>query len=555
MLKRIASMLLACSLVACGGGGGDSGTAPFGNGGSTTTTPTAASTADVLLTVSSARLDNTGSATVTVTATAVDAARNTLASVPIALSADSGLLSGVSGSTTGTGGSVTATLGAGESRAVRVITLTAVSGSITKTTTVQVEGTTITATLVPAVIAPGAAGSVQFRVVDKAGNPMNNEAVKVAATGLTPTEATGTTGTNGDYTFSYTAPSATGSYSITTLVGGKTDVQSVVVQPSSSVPTVTVPITAASVSANPSVVGSNLPASTANRSEIRALFLGAGNVPIANVRARFDLNGDANAIGGTFTTGTATLYSDANGVVTTAYVPGTRSSPTNGVTVRVCYGTSDTDPNLVNCGTFKNVTLTVTAEPLGVAIGTNGEIIVNPLTYVKQFVISVADAAGVAKADVNLVASVDLPRYRKGYYVVLGGKWVKAGGGDTAVCTNEDKNRNGVLEAGEDARADGNGNADGQLWPRKPDVTVTLLQSKTGADGTAILQIQYAQDHGSWVDALITVAASGVSGSEGRASYLVIPTPVDAGAINNVSASPAFVVSPYGYASTCTDPN
>jgi hypothetical protein len=548
MLKRIASMLLSCSLVACGGGGGDAGTAPFGNGG-TATTPTAAATADVILVASSARLDNTGSATVTLTATAVDAARNTLSAVPIALSVDSGVLASVSGATTGSSGSVTASLGAGESRAIRVITVTAVSGSITKKTTVQVEGTTIAATLVPAVVAPGAAGSIQYRVTDKAGNAMNNEAVKVVATGLTPTEAVGTTGTNGDYTFSYTAPTATGAYSITTLIGGKTDVQSVVIQPASSVPTVAIPITAASVSANPSVVGSNVVGSSSSRSEIRALFLGAGNVPVANVRARFDLSGDANSIGGTFTTGTSTLYSDANGVVTTAYVPGTRSSPTNGVTVRVCYGTSDTDPNLTACGTFKTVTLTVTAEPLGVSIGTNGEIIVNSLTYVKQFVISVADAAGVAKADVNLVASVDLPIYRKGFYVISGGKWVKSGGRDTAVCPNEDTNRNGVLEAGEDA------NADAQLWPRKPDVTVTLLQSKTGADGTAILQIQYAQDHGSWVDALITVAASGVSGSEGRASYLVSPTPVDAAAINNVSSSPAFQLSPYGTGSSCTSPN
>lgn len=560
MLKRIAALLLASSLVACGGGT-DAGTAPFGNGGSPTT-PTAAATADVILSASSALLDNTGSATVTVTATAVDASRNTLAAVPISLSVDSGLLAGVSGATTGSGGSVTGTLSTGESRAIRVITVTAVSGSITKTTLVQVQGTTITATLVPAVVAPSAAGSVQYRVVDKAGNPMGSEVVKIVATGLTPTEATGTTGTNGDFNFNYTAPAAPGTYSITAVAGGKTDVQSVVVQPSSSVPPVTATIVSSSVSANPSVVGANLPGATSNRSEIRALFLGAGNAPLSNVRARFDLNGDVNSIGGTFTTGTSTLYSDANGVVTAAYVPGTRSSPTNGVSVRVCYGTSDTDPNLTGCRTSKVVTLTVTAEPLGVTIGTNGVIIVNELTYVKQFVVSVADAAGVAKADVNLVASVDLPRYRKGYYVVAGGKWQKSQpspsgpyGGDTAVCQNEDKNRNGVLEAGEDDRADGNGNADGQLWPRKPDVTVTLLQSKTGADGTAVLQIQYAQDHGSWVDALITVAASGVSGSEGRASYLVIPTAVDTGAINDVTADPAFKFSPYGRASTCTDPN
>lgn len=56
-------------------------------------------------------------------------------------------------------------------------------------------------------------------------------------------------------------------------------------------------------------------------------------------------------------------------------MPGTRSSPANGVTVRACYGVSDSDPNLLNCTTNATQTLTV-AEPLSVTIGTNAEIIV-----------------------------------------------------------------------------------------------------------------------------------------------------------------------------------
>ena len=328
-------------------------------------------------------------------------------------------------------------------------------------------------------------------------------------------------------------------------------------QSASTIPEVTATITSASVSANPSVVGTNLNGVTSNRSEIRALFLGANNLPIKNVRVRFDLDGDANSIGGVFTTGAATLYSDVNGVVTTSYVPATRSSPTNGVTVRACYGTSDTDPNLVNCATSTKVTLTVTSEPLGVSIGTNELIIVNELTYVKKFVVSVVDAAGVAKPDVGLVVSVDLPQYRKGYYVLAGDHWEKAGAlpsGDTAVCANEDTNRNGVLEmTAPDVPEDINGN--GRLEPGKSDVSVSLLQTKTRADGTAELQLQYAKSFATWVDAKITVAASGVSGTEGRATYLVAPVSADAASIKNKDVAPAYVVSPYGYATSCTDPN
>jgi hypothetical protein len=120
--------------------------------------------------------------------------------------------------------------------------------------------------------------------------------------------------------------------------------------------------------------------------------------------------------------------------------------------------------------------------------------------------------------------------------------------GDRAVCLNEDKNRNGVLEAGDDD------NNDGKLSPRKPDVVISLLQSKTRADGTAVLQIEYAKDHALWVDALITVSASGVAGSEGRDSRLVAPVPADSASQISRDA-PAYVVSPYGIASVCTDPN
>ena len=556
MLKRIASFMLVSLLAACGGGGGSAGT---------TNASSTVSVSDLILTVSAATLANTGTASVLVTATALDASRNTLASVPVTLSADGGaVLSAVTGKTTDASGTVSATLGIGGNQANRVLTVTAVSAGITKIATVQVTGAKITATSSAPVVAPSGAGSVRYKVVDGAGNPMVNQVVDVVATGFTPPQANGTTDASGVFVFNFTAPSAVGNnYTVTTNVAGNSDVQTIIVQPGTLVPTVTARILAASVSANPSVVAVNLTGSTSSQSEIRALFLGSNNQPIQNVRARFDLSGDANSIGGTFSTGNGILYSDSNGVVTTAYSPGTRSSPTDGVTVRVCYGISDSDPNLnpLTCAISQKVTLTVVAEPLGVTIGTDEKIIVDRndgLVYVKKFVVSVSDAAGVAKADVNLVASVDLTNYRKGQYRVLtttsgGTAWFKASPtgvfGDSAVCLNEDTNRNGVLENGEDT------NNDGVLWPRKPDVTIRLLSPKTAADGTAQLEITYAKDHGSWVDALITVSASGVSGSEGRATYFVSPVPVDAPSLAKTDSSPAFQFSPYGVSNSCSNPN
>lgn len=547
-LTRFISILALCALAACGGGSGD--LTPFGGTGDTGGTGVVVVAADLIVSASSTQLTNTASSTVTITATAVDAARVVVAGATVAFSADNDGVISQNARTTDSLGKVVGTLSIGGNRANRMITVTVTSGAVVKTVAVQVVGTQIISTLVPAVVAPAASAAVQYRVLDQTGNPMVGQQVSISAPGLTPSDATGTTGANGDYNFAYVAPATAGSYNIAASVGGLTDTRTVNVQAAANVDPVTVAITSASVSANPSVVAVNQAGSEANRSEIRALFLTSGNAPVKNVRVRFDTAGDANSIGGSFSTGSATLYSDANGVVTTAYIPGTRSSPTNGLTVRACYGTTDSDPNLLNCTTNAIVRLTVVAEPLGVSIGTNELIVVGTLTYTKQFLVSVADSAGNAKADVALSVSLDLPQYRKGYYAfdLVNSVWYKVGG-DLAVCLNEDSNRNGVLETGEDI----NGNS--RLDPGRSDVTVRLLQPRTAADGTAIVEITYAKSFGSWVDGWITVAASGVAGTEGRATYVLAPIPVDAASIKNKDVPPAYVRSPYGVVGNCASPN
>jgi hypothetical protein len=560
MLRRLLSTLAVVALAACGGGSGSS--APFGGtppGGSGPVTPPPAA-ADFILETSATQISNTATSALTITVTAVNASRVVVAGVGVTLSADNDGVISQSSATTDANGRVTGSLGIGGNRANRVITITAVSGTVTKTAQVQVVGTTITSTLVPAVVAPSTAAQVQYRVVDQTGNPMVGQTVAVSAPGLTPASATGVTGSNGEYTFAYTSAAATGTYTVATTIAGITDSRTVTVQSAATVPTVTVPISSASVSANPSVVGVNLTASSSNRSEIRALFLTTGNQPVRNVRVRFDLAGDANGIGGSFSTGSSLLYSDANGVVTTAYIPAGRSSPTNGVTVRACFGARDDDPALATCSNNATVSLTVVSEPLGVSIGTNEFVVVGDLTYTKRFLVSVADSAGNAKADVGLSVSLDLPIFRKGRYVVAGTVWTKNApvfddsgvflglGADQATCLNEDSNRNGVLEAGEDR------DSDGRLDPGRSDVTVRLLSPRTGPDGTAVIEITYAKSFATWVDAWITVAASGVSGTEGRATYVLSPVPAVATAFTTTTSSPAFQFSPYGLEPGCANP-
>jgi hypothetical protein len=163
--------------------------------------------------------------------------------------------------------------------------------------------------------------------------------------------------------------------------------------------------------------------------------------------------------------------------------------------------------------------------------------------------VQVVDSAGNPKRDVNLSASIYLPWYYKGEYI----RGVDAQGNEgwgkitNKVCVSEDSDRNGSFTAAEDI------NQNGRLDPRSSDVQVLLIETKTGADGLAILKIEYPQNYGSWIAAEITVAASGVLGTEGRASYLENPVPVPIGAVQ-AEASPPFQLSPYGVTPSCTSP-
>ena len=208
----------------------------------------------------------------------------------------------------------------------------------------------------------------------------------------------------------------------------------------------------------------------------------------------------------------------------------------------------------------------------------------------------VVDAAGQAKPDVLITPSVDLTAYFKGEYLWNGTAWVQfltlantenfswdgpnlkwvRGPATTPQpqpqCPNEDVNRNGVREASafsagvappaDIALRQEDLNWNGDIDPRKSDVAVKMVGSpRTDASGLAVLQIEYGQNVASWVDYIITVTASGISGTESRARYAgllfgVGNLPFPASAVSSLTNPPAFVISPYGRRGTlCTDGN
>ena len=124
--------------------GGGSITVTAASGGLTASTQI---TVTGLVTASSVAINSSASAilqngttTATITAIALDGNHNLLANVPIALTASSGALL-VSSTTTDATGTVTATLTTGFDPSLRVITVTATSGDLTASTTVQVIAT------------------------------------------------------------------------------------------------------------------------------------------------------------------------------------------------------------------------------------------------------------------------------------------------------------------------------------------------------------------------------------------------------------------------------
>lgn len=390
-----------------------------------TGTPVAA---DLSLTLSASSLTNGGTSTILATVAAVDRNRNALPGIPITIGVDSSAVAMVSGQVTNAQGVVTANVGIGSDRSNRVITVTATSGTLTRSASFRVTGARLTASLAPLVDTSSTNNQIEYTLVDTNSSPMVSQSISVSAPGLP--SASGVTDVNGKYVYSYTAPAVpTSNLVITATAAGDTRDETVQVQAAGSgaVPIAIGPILSASVTPSPSVVSTNVTGSNANLVELRALFFGANNQPIKNVRVRFDLDGNANNTDGTVAwLGGVYAYSDAAGAARGTFTAGQRSSPTNGVTIRACYDTIDF--SVTSCPNATRATLTVASDALAVSIRTN-ELIqegVAHLTYIKQFVVMVVDAAGQAKADVQITPSIDLPAYYKGEFVWNGtDQWIQ----------------------------------------------------------------------------------------------------------------------------------
>lgn len=540
IFQALSAMLTAVLLSACGG----SSDVCYVGPGKPDVCATQTTAAVLTIQLNKTNISNSGADTVEAVATATTSGGETVPDVPVSFAVDGGANFTASGSTTDSVGRVTATVSVGTDRSNRTITITATSGSLTATASFVVTGTTLTSTANPAVVEPSSTGNeVLFSLKDAAGNAMANQAISVAA-GAAGT-ASGVTDTNGIYTFTYTAPAASGQLSIVANAGGVERVQEVQVQAVGSVPPAVGTPVSFKVVTDPTVVAPNVDSASNNRAEARAFFRDGSDNPIANMRVRFFVNNNY----GSFATGDNIVYSDGNGVAATGFIPGSRTSPTNGVTITACFANVDfascSDPGVKQTTT----TLTIAADSLSITIGTDLKIAVGPsgLTYLQRFVVTASDIAGRPKANVEITPSIDLQYFLKGQYIYFGGEWVNSCT-DPALCApvlpppigcaNEDTQRTGFYQEAKDI------NENGRMDPSRADVLISAEGStKTDERGQAIVIIEYAKNLGSWLQYQILVSA-GVAGTEGRKTWTgVLGVPISD--IKSEGA-PAFVVSPYG---------
>lgn len=515
---------------------------------------------DLTMSLNKLTIGNAGSETVDVVVTAVDANRNAISGIPVQFKVDSGAIVIVPAATTDSKGQSKASVLVGADHSNRIITVTATSDTLVRQAAFAVTGAKLQAQLIPGNLNAGAAGKVEYTLTDSTSGPMATVPIEISGPGAASSK--GFTDATGKYVYNYVAV-GNGPTLINAAAGGVT-IQSTV-QINANVPVVPAAtnILSATFTASPNVVRVNQVGKTDNRSELRLQFLSDKNQPVKDVRARIGFGTNASSTDGDISSGQdQVVYSDANGVALMSFIAGQRSSSTEQVKVFACFSKDDTVETIAACpaARLRTVSLTVVEPPVSVSIGTNNLIGEGStkLTYIQDFTVLVVDAAGNPKSDVQVSPVIDLAQYEKGYWTYDSANkvWVQT---VTTACANEDANtggfRNGTIEPGEDI------NGNGQLDPRKSDVSVAMLGStKTDVNGLATVRIEYPQSHGSWVEFAIRASASGVVSPPawfgrtpdgvGAQRWLGVPITVV-----KAEATPPFALSPYGKANVCSDPN
>ena len=239
--------------------------------------------------------------------------------------------------------------------------------------------------------------------------------------------------------------------------------------------------------------------------------------------------------------GTASGVTDSLGRVSTTYNSSSQASALDGVTVLA---------SIPGTGISQQIKLTVGDSAVSVSLGMATKIeSPDDATYRYPGSVQVSDSAGNPVSGARVTLKLDAESYDKGFRIdtmafstVFGDSTFAAFVSNGFLsCDNEDSNRNGILDAGEDF------NGNGTLQPGIP-VTVTS-QVTTDENGSATFNVTYSKDFANWVQVKL-IATAEVSGSESTSAIRFIP-PMS----QEDEQSPPGTTSPFGTAASCNDPN
>lgn len=207
-----------------------------------------------------------------------------------------------------------------------------------------------------------------------------------------------------------------------------------------------------------------------------------------------------------------------------------------------------------------NVLLTVARRELFIALGTGNEIEEpNTAQYRQEWIVQVTDADGNGVDLVELTVGVLSERYWDGTRVYYSppGAWLTQIGVEAVPalgCTDEDVNRNGILDVPPTVVTTEDFNSSGEIEagnvatvaPQNPGPNGEVI---TDANGFAIIDVFWPQDHALWVEVTLEARAA-VQGTETRASS-TFRLPILASDVSQQNQSPPGINSPFGTDGNC----
>lgn len=595
MLKRLLALIPVFLLAACGSGGDDH--TPTVGDPNTPPPPTGPVVGSITLQTSSPQISSNGSATADITAYVRDPNNQFIEGVDIVFGSSSGGLTVVQG-TTDASGVARATLNPAGDPTNRTITVTAQAGTVTGSVTVDVTGSQLSLSG-PTSLAQTDTGAYSVSLLDSGGTGISGTAIAVVSSrGNTLSATTLTTNASGQATFTLTAANG-GQDTITATGLGLTATHTVDVSvdefsfvtpaadaeiPLNTPQTVTVgwsqagvpqvnqtinfastrgTLSAASATTNASgeatitiqstnagfgaisasgaggittqrtvefvavtpstidVQASPFTIATQESSVISAVVRDAQGNLVKNQTVVFSLD---DVTGGQLSVASATT--DSQGRVQTTYTASSATSATNGVVVTgTVQGTAISD----------TAAITVGRREVFIALGTGNEIEEpNPAQYSITYAVQVTDASGNGVADTPLTLEILSLDYRKGVRTFANGTWTTP---SNIVCADEDLDRDGILDAGEDLNGSGRIEA-GNI------ATVTPRNVTTDDNGFALVEVIYPQEHAYWVNVRLS-ATTAVQGSEfARSVSFLLPGSADD--FNDQNNAPPGSTSPFG---------